>query len=59
MAAVELPRRPTGAAGVVLQLGAGRWLLLREAPAIDGKGLGRIIEEMKPISLRWERGARR
>jgi hypothetical protein len=43
---------------VRIQLGARRWLYLHEAPTIDGKALGKILEEMKPAGLRWERGRR-
>jgi hypothetical protein len=55
---VELMSKPAGRSGV-LQLGARRWLYLHEAPTIDGEGLGKIIEEMKPAALRWERGSAR
>jgi hypothetical protein len=57
MVAVELDHKPGGRSGV-FQLGARRWLYLHEAPAIDGKALGKIMEEMKPAALWWERGMR-
>jgi hypothetical protein len=57
LVSVEFADKPEVKTGVVLQLGAKKWLWLHESKELDIKALEKVIRDMKPISLRWERGA--
>jgi hypothetical protein len=52
----EFDSKPAVKGGVVLQEGPRRWLWLSESERIDGKALGKLIQDHKPVAVRWERG---
>jgi hypothetical protein len=54
----QLSAKPAVKSGLVLQVGAGKWLYLYEARSIDATALDRLIRELKPTAVRREAGTR-
>jgi hypothetical protein len=54
--AAEFDSKPAVKGGVVLREGPRRWLWLLESDRFDGKALEKLIQDHKPVSVRWERG---